>query len=536
MSISGILEVFTVSLLLPVINYFQNFSTPDFAPKLEIFGILSVSNVDALELGIWYTFFVFISVVVRLVTLRAQIRFGHLVAMSLRQNLISVVINANYRSLAELGNSRLKSNLINKVDAVAYDFIHPLLTIFYGVTFFILVLITLAFTGLANVIYLGFIFTAVYLLFFTMSKVRVKSHSRALNAFYEEIIRGVNEFVADLKHIILSQSERDQANLFKEIDIRGVNAKTGIQLLVASPKIVIEGLLVIAIVTTLFFFHLTNGDFNQHFPQLVMIAVFSLKLLPMINQIFGGFTAMRGSHLVVKDLTEFLKLPLVTVTGEHRLKSVEHLSFEKVCFNHVEGGKPTLTDISFSLKPGDWLCVMGPSGSGKSTLLNILLGFLEPLKGNIFVNGRKREQYDRFDWYSKISYVPQEVFIKSGPIVDFVFDKTARAGNQSTFTEIVNNLNINDLVLGSQGNSIVMDDGANLSGGQRQRIAIARALLRKSEIVILDEFTSSLDSANTHKILEWLKTQKNSIFIIVTHDPGVSKYCNKILRMERFVD
>ena len=187
------------------------------------------------------------------------------------------------------------------------------------------------------------------------------------------------------------------------------------------------------------------------------------------------------------------------------------------------------------IKKNNCIGIVGKSGSGKTTLLEIICGILENIDGEIFVD-KKKLNYDKFRL--NVSYVSQETKVLNSSFRqnitlnlkqnDSSFDKHRylEAIKKSNLVEFVNNLpKKHDTVLGEFGSSI--------SGGQRQRIGIARALYHNSEILVLDEFTSSLDDVTEKKILKDLKLIKNlKTIIISTHKHEILDICDKVFKIK----
>lgn len=194
----------------------------------------------------------------------------------------------------------------------------------------------------------------------------------------------------------------------------------------------------------------------------------------------------------------------------------DEIKFKNVSFTYNED-KNILKNISFSVKKGEKYAIVGPSGSGKSTILKLLLGYFEEFKGEITIDGTDIRHISPDSLYEMVSVIQQEVFIFDSSVKnnivlfkDYSDDHINDIIEKSGLSLFVNSLN-NGL------DTKVGESGCNLSGGERQRLAIARALIKGTPILILDEATSSLDNETTYKIEKSLIDIDELTTLVVTH-------------------
>lgn len=231
-------------------------------------------------------------------------------------------------------------------------------------------------------------------------------------------------------------------------------------------------------------------------------------------------SSLQRSMNALQRIFQVLDTPPEPATG-HRLSSKPAgcaISFDKVSFNYVDD-VPVLKNISVEIPAGAQVALVGPSGAGKTTFAHLVPRFYEPVSGRILLNGRDTRELHVRDLRRLIGFVPQDVFLFDRTISDNIaygdhgagaelIERAARAANAHDF--------IIDFPDGYQ--SKIGERGVRLSGGQKQRIAIAREILRNPPILILDEATSSLDSASEELIQDALKKfKKNRTSIIIAH-------------------
>ena len=211
-----------------------------------------------------------------------------------------------------------------------------------------------------------------------------------------------------------------------------------------------------------------------------------------------------------------------------------HIQFESVSFGYDEK-KPILSDINFSVLPGERVALVGPSGSGKSTIISLLLRLYDPQAGRILIDGQDILDLKVDSVRQQISVVLQESLLFGVSIRDNISYGGLNAGQEAVenAARLANaHMFINELE--DSYDTVIGERGATLSGGQLQRIAIARAAIRGAPIMILDEPTLSLDNLNRREVTAALeRNMQGKSVILVTHDLIESKNFDKIVVIEK---
>lgn len=274
----------------------------------------------------------------------------------------------------------------------------------------------------------------------------------------------------------------------------------------------------------------------------------SLGQLISFNALLGYFTGplsrlinlqptLQEAYVAADRLGEVLELEEEIPSHGKWLKP--QLFAGKIEFNSVSFRYGTrrlvLENLSFSIKPGQWIAFVGPSGCGKTTLVKLLLKFYKPEQGKILFDEHNLQDIDTVCLRAHIGYVPQDIFLFSGTIAenislhkpDALFEEIVESAKKAHAHEFIE-------ALPERYNTVISEKGVSLSGGERQRIAIARALLGSPDLMIFDEATSNLDSISEHEIhrtMESLRSEKITT-ILVAHRLSTVIHCDKIFVME----
>lgn len=205
------------------------------------------------------------------------------------------------------------------------------------------------------------------------------------------------------------------------------------------------------------------------------------------------------------------------------------ISAHNVSFSYDELN-PVLRDINFEVYQGQKISIIGESGSGKSTLAKLLVNFYHAQTGAIKINGTSIEQYSNTTLRSKVTYVPQTSFFFSGSVRENLQFGLDRIPSEEELWATCKFVELEDYIKNQPlGLDSVIDEGAeNLSGGQKQRLSLARALLRHSDTLILDEITSGMDALLADRIVEKLLTLNSTTIIFIAHQLSIVKKCNRI--------
>ncbi len=255
-----------------------------------------------------------------------------------------------------------------------------------------------------------------------------------------------------------------------------------------------------------------------------------------LSNVASNYQEAKASNEILDNI---LNMKPEETTGQvHSLKKITSLSFNDVSFKYNDETNPALEHISLAIKPGETVAFAGPSGAGKTSLIKLLLNLYQPTNGSIMINNLPMQAIKADDFKQKLSYVSQDTQLFAGTIRANLLFVNPEATDQECLEALTHAAAISLLERGDQGlDTKIGEGGLKISGGEKQRLAIARALLRKPDVIIFDEATSSLDSITEKAITETIKnivaTRPNLITILIAHRLSTIMHADQIYVLEK---
>ena len=273
---------------------------------------------------------------------------------------------------------------------------------------------------------------------------------------------------------------------------------------------------------------LTSEEFSSFFAAILM-------LIDPISHVSTNFNDYKQAEASIKRLKNINQEPVEDDKENlRRISNFEDkISFKKVNFAYKKDNQ-VLKNINLEIKRGEVTAFVGASGAGKSTMLALILKFITPNNGDIFIDDKNLKILNAKDIRKNISLVQQQPFLFSGTIIDVI-----RMGRNFTKEEVIESArkaNAHNFIqkLPEKYETEITERGSNFSGGQIQRIAIARAILGNPSILLLDEATSALDAESESEVQEGLnRAMKDRTVIVIAHRLATTQEANKIVVFDK---
>ncbi|TNE52684.1 MAG: ABC transporter ATP-binding protein [Bacteroidetes bacterium] len=362
-----------------------------------------------------------------------------------------------------------------------------------------------------------------------LSKIKQEEQSN-LSTIVQESFSGIRVIKAYLRELETRRKFDASADEYKRKNMRLVMVNS-----LFMPTIIF--LIGLSTLLTIYYGGLLTYD-KEITPGDIVAFVFYVNMLTWPFASVGWVTSIiQRAAASQARINEFLKIvPKIKNEEKGSLDDLDEIRFEGVHFQFDDADKPAIQDLSFSVRRGETLGIVGRTGSGKSTILNLMTRQLEVTQGSITINGKDIRKVNLDAYRSRVGVVPQDVFLFSDTIRNNVaFGVDTEEATDEDLIKVCKTAhvyhNIMDFKEGFE--TILGERGVNLSGGQKQRLSIARALLRRPQLLLLDDCLSAVDTETEDVILRSIdEDYKHCMNVIVSHRVSSLRMADKIIVIE----
>lgn len=444
-----------------------------------------------------------------------QAKFIEKTMFNLKQDIFIKIINKSIENFNNEKSAQYISILTNDLRVIESDYYVNIMNIISSVFSFIVacgVLISL------NVyIAIGVLFTTLITIF--IPQLINKYIQKSKVDFSDKLAR----FTSKIKDIFSGYEVIKCFNIENKItkDYCTVNAEVEKSKYNLTVLTSLAGSLSFTLAMSMFFTALSIGTYLTIIGSITigtMIAASQLmnNIANPIVEISNGINILKSVRLLESKITQTIKQDCFEENNYHKSLFESNIEFKNVSFAYPNN-KYVLKNISFKIEKGKKYAIVGESGSGKSTLIKLLIKYYENYEGEILVDNVINKSINTSDLYNLISVIHQNVFIFDGNIRDNItlYNKY----EESEINKALELAGLNSTIRNSENklDKLVGENGIALSGGEKQKISIARAIIRKTPIIILDEATASLDAETSYNIENSILNLSDSTVIVITH-------------------
>jgi len=533
MVFTSILEVLSIGAVVPFLSIL---SSPDSFTNLEVYNLIKrfvfVSSPDELIFPITITFIstILIAGIFRILLLFSTTRYAYSVGADISVKVFTKSLYQDYEKHLSQNSSEIINAATNKVGQVINGVLSPLMIFISSLFISIFSAMALFFIDYKLTIYTFFVFLLIYLSIILISKKYLMKNSLCIARESTNLVKIIQEGLGGIRDIIINGNQSFYSSLYKKSDLPMRRALGNNAIINGTPRFAIEALGVSFITIISYFLSLDEKGFVHIVPTLGAVAIAAQKILPAIQQLYGAFVTIRGSEQSLIDVLEIINFNPRTYNDSSSLDFNKSIKLSNINFSYE---KNTVLDcISVDIKNGSKVGFIGETGSGKSTFLDIVMGLLKPTNGEFFIDNKKVDDSNRNQWRKHISHVPQNIYLIDGTVAqNIAFGIEDEKIDMNLVNEVAKISQLESFIkdLPNGYNTVLGERGSKISGGQRQRIGIARALYKKSSVLVLDEATSALDSKTEERVMDAIfRFAENKTILIISHKLTTLSKCDKI--------
>ena len=541
MLVSAVAEIISLGAVLPFLAMLtapeRVLNHPAFR---NIAKVLNITSPDELAFPLT-TFFIITALIagaIRILLLWFSSRLTSSSGSELSIDVYKRILYQPYQAQVSLNSSEVISSITLKVNGVVFGIVLPLLTLLNSILLLVSILIALiTINPLLSCISI-FVFGISYGILARMARQRLIKNSQCIVDEQSKSIKVLQESLGGIRDVLLDGTQILYSNIFRDTDIPLRRAAGNNNFIGQYPRYAIETIGIILIAVLAFYLRIQVGGVGTALPILGALVVGFQRLLPALQQVYSSWVSIVGNNSQLVDIIKILDKPMPDdLSRPEPLKFNKSIEIKNISFKYEENSSLILDGINLKIKKGERVGFIGSTGTGKSTLLDIIMGLLIPVFGEILIDGQNLKGERLRSWQRNIAHVPQNIYLADTSFAENIafgvpfelidFNRVKYAANLAKIDDFIEN--------SKDGyNTFVGERGIQISGGQRQRIGIARALYKKSDVLIFDEATSALDNKTEQEVMDAIAgLNRNLTILIIAHRLTSLKDCDVIVELEK---
>ncbi len=535
--ISAFAEVVTIGLVLPFLALLTNpdviYEFPFIESMVKSFG-LEINHLSVVNVSIVFGFAALLSGLIRILMVYTTYRYSLLSGSELANVMFKKILYQNYKIHLKRNTSEVVDVVFSKISLINQNIIVSTLALISSFIIVLSILIFLSFIkplitlGTLAVLAIG------YYIIMKSTKNRIYRNSKLIARDTNLVVKTIQEGVSGIREILLSGLQNTYSSKLEKIESGLREAQSDNIFMSLSPRYIVEPLAIIIIIILAMTLN-TQGYSGIEIALLGMLALTGQRLLPIINQSYYAYTCIRGEQGTLEVIVDLLNQhQKETSYSDEVLPFNTLISLKNVSFSY--GKTAVLKNVNLDIHKGQKIGLIGKTASGKSTLADIIACLLEPDTGSISVDGVSIDENNFHSWQKNISYVSQSIFLNDSSFTENIaygenideidLERVYMSAKKSQLSESIDNLP-------DKYNTIIGEKGVKLSGGQKQRLALARALYKRSTLLILDEATSALDNETEKLVMNAIMGLSGDItMLIIAHRTTTLSECDTIIELK----
>ena len=543
MIMSSISEVISMGSIIPFLGVI---ASPDLVynhelmkPIVKIFD-LSYSHEIILPITIIFITAVVLSNSLRLLLTYSVLRLSYAIGADMSIDMYRRTLYQAYSIHVSRNSSEVINGIITKTNTVIGGVLIPILNLISSALLIIAIVSVLVSVNIIVAVLSLIGFLVIYLGIVILTRVRIQENSRIIADNSTQMIKSLQEGLNGIRDVLIDNAQKFYCQLYQNADLPLRRASGNNQFINGSPRYAMEAIGMSLIASIAYMLIQKEGGVSTVIPVLGVFALGAQKLLPALQQVYSSYSHIKGANSSFEDVLSLLNQPLSKYVEQSEnilIPFKKEIRLKNFSFRYEKSTPWVLKNINLAFNKGERIGIIGGTGSGKSTLIDIIMGLLSPVEGMLSVDNQLINKKNINKWQKHIAHVPQSVYLSDSTIEENIAFGIPKDEINSQLVKVAaQQAQISDLISGWRDGykTFVGEQGARLSGGQRQRIGIARALYKKSDVLILDEATSALDNATEQRIMNTVKELSSEItIIIISHKLSTLKDCDRIVKLDK---
>lgn len=475
----------------------------------------------------------------RLLTLRRQLWFAAMVSSDLSCEVYRRTLLQPYSFHVRHSSNELIADITQDVRNLSSSVLPSVLNLVVNSIIVIAMVLSILAINLRVALGTAAVLGLTYVILLRISRRELLRNSEIITNESRFVVKYLQEGLGGIRDVLLESSQGMFVARYDQADRPMRLASANTTLIAGSPRFLIEAVAMVTIALIAVVMAYDQRQSAQVVPTLGALALVANRLLPALQASFSSLAYIRGNQDALQNVLQRLSIPvsLVPVGCGVGQPLDNELRLQGVWFRYTESTPWVLQDLCLQIKANTTVGFVGTTGSGKSTTADIILGLLQPERGEVLVDGAALTGERLHRWQRTIAHVPQSIFLSDATVAENIafgvprseidLDRVRQAARLAQIADFIESR--------PDGyGEIVGERGIRLSGGQRQRIGIARALYKQASVIVLDEATSALDNETEREVMAAIEGLSHQLTVIlIAHRLTTVQKCDRIFHLDQ---
>jgi ABC-type multidrug transport system fused ATPase/permease subunit len=518
-------EILSLGAVIPFLGALANapqlLSQPAMQPWLHLLSVQTPQQL-VVAMAVLFGGAIVLSNALRLLTIRMQFRFSAEIGNTISAEVYRRTLYQPYSFHTQHSSSEIIALSTSDAASVSSGLIPA--AFYFATNSLIVIAITVTLVALDPWVALAaaVVVGGAYGLIIVKTREALHRNGRKISELNAQSVKAIQEGLGGIRDVLIDGTQPVFESAYRQANRAMLQAHGTNGFIAMSPRFLVEPIAMCAIAALAVSMAYDSAQLQRVLPLLGALALGANRLLPALQQCFVSLAGVRGNQVALTKVNQALCRPISPeqlAPVVHKLKLQDELRFEDVWFSYPSAPSAwVLKGVNISIKANSTVAFIGATGCGKSTMADLILGLLQPQRGQITVDGTALTGQQMRAWQAGIAHVPQQIYLSDATIAENIAFGVPRTEIDMALVQQAAKLaHIADFIekrpLAYQ--EMVGERGVRLSGGQRQRIGIARALYKQASVIVFDEATSALDNTTEKEVMAAIEGLSHHLTIIL---------------------